>query len=257
MPLKVATWNVNSLRVRLPQVIEWLAMARPDVLCLQETKLEDAQFPVEEITRAGYRAVCSGQKTYNGVALLSREDPREVMTELPGFDDPQRRLLAAEIGTIRVVNVYVPNGQAVDSEKFIYKLDWLDKLLDYVAEQQSRYERLLLLGDFNIAPEDEDVHDPDLWRGQVLFSDPERARFRALVESGLRDAFRKFDQAPAAFSWWDYRAAAFRRNLGLRIDHILVSAALYERCLSCEIDTAPRRWPRPSDHAPVVATFAV
>ena len=255
-PMKIATWNVNSLRVRLPQVIEWLSLEEPDVLCLQETKLTDADFPAQAIADAGYRVAFAGQKTYNGVATLARDELSEVVTDLPGMDDPQRRLLAAEVSGLRVLNVYVPNGQEVGSEKFAYKLQWLDTLVSYVRAELARYPELVLVGDFNIAPRDEDVHDPDLWRGQVLCSDPERSRFQGLVDCGLEDSFRKFDQDPGTFTWWDYRAAAFRRNLGLRIDHVLVSRALSLRCSACRVDKTPRKWERPSDHAPVVAEFS-
>jgi exodeoxyribonuclease-3 len=253
--LRIVTWNVNSLRVRLPQVLDWLAARQPDILCLQETKLVDEEFPVADIEAAGYSVVYAGQKTYNGVAILSRAPAAEVVTDLPSLDDHQRRVLCATIAGIRVLNVYVPNGQAVGSEKFDYKLGWLDRLHDYVAAELKAHERFVLLGDFNIAPEERDVHDPKLWEGSVLFSEPEREAFRALIALGLNDTFRKFDQEPASFTWWDYRAAAFRRNNGLRIDHVLASAALYDECTACVVDKEPRRLERPSDHAPVVADF--
>ncbi|MDH3690575.1 MAG: exodeoxyribonuclease III, partial [Gammaproteobacteria bacterium] len=195
------------------------------------------------------------QKTYNGVATISRQAVDKVITDLPGLEDPQRRVLASTIGSTRILNVYIPNGQAVGSEKFSYKLNWLEMLVDYVRSELTRHERLVLLGDFNIAPTDEDVHDPKQWEGKVLCSEPERGMFRRLIELGLDDAFRKFDQAPNSYSWWDYRAGAFRRNIGLRIDHILCSDVLYASCMSCGIDTAPRRLDRPSDHAPVIAEF--
>jgi len=252
---KIATWNVNSLKVRLGQVLDWLGAEKPDVLALQETKTVDENFPVEEIEAAGYRASFAGQKTYNGVATLSLAPGEEVSTELPDLDDPQRRFLASTIEGVRVVNVYVPNGQEVGSDKYAYKLDWLEKLRGYLAAELSRYPRLVVLGDFNIAPEDRDVHDPEAWRGKVLCSDPERAALGALLELGLGDLFRRFDQEERLFSWWDYRMLGFRRNHGLRIDLILGSESLAEACTACRIDKEPRRLERPSDHTPVVAEF--
>ncbi len=253
--MKIATWNVNSLRVRLGQVCDWLASHQPDVLCLQETKLIDADFPAEDIRQAGYHAAYIGQKTYNGVAILSRAPAKEVATSFPGVDDTQKRTIAAIYGKLRILNIYVPNGQEVGSEKYAYKLAWLQRLGDYVRQQLKRYPRLALLGDFNIAPEERDVHDPALWEGSVLFSDKERAAFRDLLGLGMVDVFRKFEQSEKSYTWWDYRAGAFRRNMGLRIDHILCSTALAETCTACTIDTAPRRLERPSDHVPVVAQF--
>jgi exodeoxyribonuclease-3 len=253
--MKIATWNVNSLRVRLPHVLDWLGRHRPDVLCLQETKLVDADFPVAEIRDSGYHVVYSGQKTYNGVATLSRTAALDTVAGMPGDDDPQRRVLAATVDNVRVINVYIPNGQQVGTEKYEYKLAWLSRLQAYVQSELACHRNAVLLGDFNIAPEDRDVHEPELWTGKVLCSEPERAAFRALVAVGLGDSFRKFDQEPGIFSWWDYRAAAFRRKRGLRIDHILCSAPLYEKCLACSVDTEPRKLERPSDHAPVVAEF--
>jgi exodeoxyribonuclease-3 len=253
--MKVATWNVNSLKVRLPQVLEWLGAERPDVLALQETKLPDEAFPLEEIRAAGYHAVYAGQKAYNGVALLTREPAADVIRDLPGLDDPDRRVLGGTVAGVRVLNLYVVNGQAVGTPKYVYKLDWLAKVTAHVARELAGHPRLAVLGDFNIAPDDRDVHDPEAWREQVLCSTPEREALARLLGLGLADAFRLFDQPEASFSWWDYRAAAFRRNLGLRIDLILVSEALRARCSACSIDKAPRRLERPSDHAPVVATF--
>jgi len=251
--MKLATWNVNSLRVRLPHLMDWLAVRQPDVLCLQETKTEDVNFPLAEIEAAGYRALYAGQKTYNGVALLARDVATDPVIAIPGFEDPQKRVLAATVGDTRVVCLYVPNGQSVGSDKYYYKLDWLDALINWIADELKRHPRLAVLGDFNIAPEDRDVHDPAAWAGQVLVSEEERARFRALLDLGLKDAFRLFGQPEGSFSWWDYRLDAFSRNLGLRIDHILLSPALAERCSACEIDTGPRKLKRPSDHAPVIA----
>lgn len=255
--LKIATWNVNSLRIRLPQVVDWLKTEQPDILALQETKTADADFPSAELMAGGYQAVFAGQRAYNGVALLSRLPATEVVTELANLDDPQRRLLGATIGWVRVLNLYVPNGQAVGSEKYTYKLNWLSKLADYLQTQLATYPQLVVLGDFNIAPDDRDVHDPSAWAGQVLCSAPERAALRRLLELGLTDTFRLFDQKAGSFSWWDYRAAAFRRNLGLRIDLILASPAMARVCTACRIDKEPRRLERPSDHVPVITEFAV
>lgn len=253
--MKLGSWNVNSLKVRLPQVLDWIEQNQPEVLGLQETKLQDAQFPVEAIRQAGYTCVFSGQRTYNGVAVLSREPAMDVVTDLPGLEDHQRRVLAVTIGDLRFINLYVPNGQSVGSDKYAYKLDWLDKLHTFLSDQLARNERLVVVGDFNIAPEDRDVHDPDEWRGQVLCSEPERAALGRLFNLGLQDTFRRFEQEPGSFSWWDYRMNNFRRNRGLRIDLILASPAMASLCRHSEIDKAPRSWERPSDHAPVLAEF--
>jgi len=251
--MKLATWNVNSLRVRLPHVLDWLAANTPDVLCLQETKLEDTAFPFAELEAAGYRALHDGQKTYNGVAILSRGEATEVVRGIPGFEDAQKRVIAATVDGVRVVCAYFPNGQSIESDKYHYKLRWLSALTMWLEDELRRHPELALLGDFNIAPEDCDVHDPVAWQGQVLCSLPEREAFRGLVALGLVDAFRLFPQTDKSYSWWDYRMMAFRRNLGLRIDHILMSPALAARCGGCSIDRAPRKLERPSDHAPVVA----
>lgn len=253
--MKIATWNVNSLKVRLPQVLDWLAAQRPDVLCLQETKLADGQFPVAAIEAAGYHVAFSGQSTYNGVATLARLPLHDVETELGNGEDPQRRLLAATVNGVRVVNVYVPNGQAVGSDKYAYKLQWLARLRDYLGEALRRHERLVLLGDFNIAPDDRDVYDPAGLAGQILLSDAERAALREILDLGLTDAFRLRHTEDGLYSWWDYRAFMFRRKLGLRIDLILASPAMAAACLDCAIDVEPRRHERPSDHAPVWASF--
>ncbi len=255
--LTIATWNVNSLKVRLPQVLDWLALKQPDVLALQETKLTDEAFPVAELSAAGYQLAYSGQKTYNGVALLSRLPLDHVIRELPGLDDPQRRLLGATVGGVRILNLYVPNGQTVGSDKYAYKLAWLAALADFLREQLAAHPRLVVLGDFNIAPEDRDIHDPEAWAGQVLCSEPERTALGHLLDLGLADTFRLFEQPPACFSWWDYRAAAFRRNRGLRIDLILASPELATACRRCAIDKETRGLERPSDHAPVLAEFAI
>ncbi len=249
--MKLATWNVNSLKVRLPQVLDWLATAKPDTLCLQELKLEDRNFPLAEIEAAGYKAVFSGQKTYNGVAILARDLPVDVSVGIPGFADEQKRVIAATIGKVRVISAYFPNGQAVGSEKFAYKLAWLEALTRWLADELRRYPALALLGDYNIAPDERDAH-PD-WQEEIHVSAPERDAFRALTALGLTDAFRLFEQPEKSFSWWDYRMMAFRRNFGLRIDHILLSAELAARCTACSVDKAPRKLERPSDHAPVVA----
>jgi len=255
MSLKIATWNVNSLRVRLQQVLDWLDNEQPDILAVQETKTADPDFPLQALIAAGYQALFSGQKTYNGVALFSRSLATDPVQDLPDLQDPQRRVLGATIGPLRILNVYVPNGQAVGTEKYAYKLDWLDKLICYVQEQLASYPHFVVLGDFNIAPEDRDVYDPQAWSGRVLCSEPERSALQQLFTLGLRDAFRLFEQEPENYSWWDYRAAGFRRNHGLRIDLMLVSPALAALCTACWIDKTPRRLERPSDHTPVVATF--
>ncbi|MHB1239911.1 MAG: exodeoxyribonuclease III [Gammaproteobacteria bacterium] len=253
--MKIASWNVNSLRVRLPHVLQWLATEQPDILGLQETKLADPKFPAAELEAAGYHVTYSGQPTYNGVALLSRRAPNDVLSDIPGAEDPQRRILAANCDGMRVWNLYVPNGQSVDSDKYAYKLAWLERVTAQLRVELARHPRLVVMGDFNIAPEDRDVHDPEQWRGQVLCSAPERVAFQALLDLGLCDTFRRFEQEPGIFSWWDYRMAAFRRNLGLRIDHILASPVLCGGCTGSRVDPTPRGWERPSDHAPVVAEF--
>jgi exodeoxyribonuclease-3 len=250
--MKIATWNVNSLKVRLPQALDWLDANRPDALCLQETKLEDPNFPLSEINAAGYQVVFSGQKTYNGVAILSKQPATEVIAGIPGFPDEQKRVLAAMVDGVRIICVYIPNGQSVDSDKYQYKLRWLEALTHWLEEELRRYPALALLGDFNIAPEDRDVYDPKAWAGQVLCSDAERTAMQRLIALGLKDGFRLFEQAEKSYSWWDYRMNAFRRNMGLRIDHILLSEPLARACTSCSIDKTTRSLERPSDHAPVV-----
>ncbi len=253
--MKIATWNVNSIRQRLAHVKDWLEEARPDVLGLQEIKVVTEAFPAAEFEALGYRCAVDGQKAYNGVALLSRTEPRDIVCGLPGFEDEQKRALAASYGDLRLVNLYVPNGQSVGSEKYEYKLRWLAALRDYLRAELDRHPNVAVMGDFNIAPEDRDVHDPEEWRGQVLCSEPERERLGAITALGFADLFRRFEQPEKSFSWWDYRAAAFRRNRGLRIDLILASPALTGRCAACAIDSAPRRREQPSDHTPVWATF--
>jgi exodeoxyribonuclease III len=251
--MKLASWNVNSVKVRLPQLLDWLAAERPDVVCLQELKTEDAAFPREAIVAAGYACAVSGQKTYNGVAILSRSPLGEVATGIPDFDDEQRRVIAATTGGVRVIGLYCPNGQAVGSDKYDYKLRWFEALRRYLEAELKAHPALAVAGDFNVAPEDRDVHDPKAWEGQVHVSEPERAAWRALLALGLKDSFRLFEQPEKSFSWWDYRMMGFRRNAGLRIDHILLSAPLAEACTGASIDKAPRKLERPSDHAPVLA----
>jgi len=260
--MKIASWNVNSLKVRLPQLLQWLADNQPDLLGLQETKTVDASFPSEALQAAGYSVVHAGQKTYNGVAVLARTawagwrgDFGQVITDIPGLDDPQRRVLAVTVDGLRFINLYVPNGSEVGSDKYAYKLGWLAALRDWLADELTRHPSLAVVGDFNIAPADADVHDPEEWRGRILFSEPEHAALGAIEALGLRDTFRLFPQEDAIFSWWDYRMNNFRRNRGLRIDLILASPALQARCTASWVDRAPRRLERPSDHAPVLASF--
>ena len=250
--MKIASWNVNSLKVRLPHLRDWLASAAPDVVALQETKTEDAKFPADEIAALGYQCVFSGQKTYNGVALLARETPRDIVTDIPGLDDPQRRILIGTVGDVRVANLYVVNGQQVGSEKYQYKLRWLAKVREFLAAEMQKHPNLVVLGDFNVAPDDRDVHDPAAWHEQILCSTPERAALKSILDAGLHDSFRLFESNGGHFSWWDYRQGAFRRNLGLRIDLILASEALRARCRASTIDRMPRTWERASDHTPVL-----
>jgi exodeoxyribonuclease-3 len=253
--MDIATWNVNSLKVRLPHVVDWLRANPVDVLCLQETKLRDEHFPHSQLAELGYECAFAGQPTYNGVAILARRDtvgdPASVVVGNPLFPDEQKRLISADLSGVRVVCAYFPNGQAVGSDKYDYKLRWIDALADWLARPAPA--PVVLLGDFNIAPEDRDVHDPKAWEGQVLCSAAERERFAKLVSLGFVDAFRLFDQPPKTYSWWDYRQMAFRRNAGLRIDHILVPQAMASRVRECRIDREPRKREQPSDHAPVIA----
>ena len=251
--MKLAAWNVNSLKVRLPQLLDFLATRAPDVVCLQETKLTDENFPVAEIEAAGYQVAYSGQKTYNGVAILSRTPMSDICIGIANFDDELKRVIAATIEGMRVVCVYCPNGQSVDSDKYVYKLAWFDALIAWLKDELTRHPKLALLGDYNIAPEDRDVHDPAAWAGGILVSDAERARFQALQALGLQDSFRLFDQPEKTYSWWDYRMLGFRRNQGLRIDHILLTAPLAQACTCSIVDREMRKLERPSDHAPVIA----
>lgn len=258
--MKLATWNVNSLSVRLPQVLDWLAANPMDALCLQELKLTDDKFPHDALRAAGYEAVAFGQKTYNGVAILSRTPLRDVVRNIPGHDDDQARVIAATLddaaGPVRLVNCYFVNGQAPGSEKFAYKLRWMDALHDWVRTQLEEYPRLVLLGDFNVAPEDRDSYDPVGLKDTIHHTLQERQHFQDLLALGLTDAYRMFEQPEKSFSWWDYRMLGFQKNRGLRIDHILVSEALRPPLTACTIDRTPRKNPQPSDHAPVIATFA-
>jgi len=252
---RLATWNVNSLKVRLPHLLDWLARAKPDVVCLQETKTEDTGFPLAEIEAAGYRVIYSGQKTYNGVAILSRGPLSAEVRGIPDFTDDPKRVISAIVGGIRVICLYAPNGQEPGSEKYAYKLRWYEALTAWLEKEVTG--QVAVLGDLNIAPEPRDVHDPKRWEGKIHFSEPERAAFRALIGLGYQDAFRLFEQPEKQFTWWDYRLAAFQRGWGLRIDHILLSPELAKRCTACSIDVEPRKLERPSDHAPVLVDLAV
>lgn len=249
--MKIASWNVNSLNVRLPHLLRWLGEAAPDVVALQETKLEDARFPAQAIADAGYHAVFAGQKTYNGVAILARAQPREVLTDIPGFAHEHRRVIAATVGDIRIVNLYVVNGEAVGSDKYAFKLQWLAAVARWLGEELRAHPRMVVLGDFNVAPDDRDVHDPRRWHEKILCSTPEREALRALAAPGLHDAFRLLHDEGGHYSWWDYRLSAFQRGWGLRIDLTLVSDALRDAVAQAGIDLDPRTWERPSDHTPV------
>jgi exodeoxyribonuclease III len=275
--IRLATWNVNSIKVRLPHLLQWLgaqeALKTPiDALCLQELKLTEDKFPFAELDAAGYYALVAGQKTYNGVALLLRKDSLAAMASdsstaflsplknNPKFEDEQQRLVTATVAfkgrsPIRLISAYFPNGQAPGTEKFSYKLNWLSRLHDWLSEEMEEHPRMALLGDYNIAPEDQDVHDPVAWQGQNLVSPEEREAFAGLIEMGFYDSFRLFDQQAKSYSWWDYRMMAFRRNAGVRIDHILLTEALKNECIASVIDKTPRTWEQPSDHAPVIVTL--
>lgn len=253
--MKIASWNVNSLRVRLPQVLSWLENTKPDVLALQETKIIDEEFPAAEIQAAGYHVSFSGQKTYNGMAILSLKPLTEIVTQFTELNDPQRRVLGVTIDDVRILNLYVPNGESVNSEKYQYKLNWLRHLKLHLEAELKKYNNIVLLGDFNIAPEPIDVHDPNYWDGRVLFSRDERNAFQEILALGFVDCFRKNNPSAQDFSWWDYRLNSFKRNLGLRIDHILASKNFSTACVTCYIDKHPRAHERPSDHAVVVAEF--
>jgi exodeoxyribonuclease III len=254
--VKIASWNINSLKIRLPQVLQWLEAARPDLLALQEIKQVTEAFPLDAFREAGYNALASGQRTYNGVATVSRGPLSDAVTEIENFPDPQRRILATTAEGVRIVNLYVPNGQALASEKYEYKLNWLAAARDYLRAEMETQERLVVLGDFNIAPEDRDVYDPVRWGEDIHTSGPERDALAEIMKLGLTDVFRKFPQPEKTFSWWDYRRGRFRRNAGLRIDLILANAAMSALCTASYVDREPRGWDRPSDHAPIVAEFA-
>lgn len=259
--MKIATWNVNSMNVRQPHVIEWLQSHEPDVLVLQEIKQLTEKFPSDTLRELGYHSIASGQKTYNGVAVISKTPPTDPVTDFPDLEDPQRRILASTLVSndrkIRVIDLYVPNGSEVGSDKYAYKLGWLASLRNFLQAEMQQHENVIVLGDFNIAPANEDVHDPEKWGDAILCSPLERKALATLLDLGLTDVFRKFEQPEKTFSWWDYRAAGFRRNAGLRIDLILSSAAMTARCTASYVDKEPRSWERPSDHAPVVAEFDV
>jgi len=253
--MKIATWNVNSMKVRLPHVVEWLQNHEPDVLVLQEIKQLTENFPTEALQEIGYHSIASGQKTYNGVAVISKNPATDAITDFPDLDDPQRRILASTVDGIRIVDLYIPNGSEVGSEKYEYKLNWLKSLRNFLEAEMQRHENVVVLGDFNIAPADADVYDPEKWGDAILCSPPERQALAELFNLGLTDVFRKFEHPEGTFSWWDYRAAGFRRNAGLRIDLILTSDGMTERCKASYVDKEPRAWERPSDHAPVIAEF--
>ncbi len=254
---KIASWNVNSLKVRLPHVELWLEKAKPDVLVLQETKTIDENFPLDEIHAMGYEAVFSGQKTYNGVAILVKKEQliEDVVIDLPTIDDPQKRTIAATVNGVRILDLYVVNGESVGSEKFAYKLEWLEKVTEWVRQEAKKHKKFVILGDFNIAPDDRDVHNPKAWHERILCSTPERQALQKIKDLGFADSFRLFEQEPETYSWWDYRSGGFNKNMGLRIDLILSSLLLAEQCTASTVDSEPRGWERPSDHAPVVAEF--
>ena len=255
---KVASWNVNSIRSRLTHILDWLNDSQADVLAVQETKVPDEQFPITEIEAAGYQAIFSGQKSYNGVALLSRDTASDKNTEVNGIDDSERRVLAATVNDIRIINLYVVNGKEVDSEYYQYKLKWLEHIRTFIQAEMEKYPKLIVLGDFNIAPADADVHDPKQWAGRILCTDAERHKLKTFFDLGLADSFRLFEQNPEhSYSWWDYRGGSFDKNAGLRIDLLLASATLCECCVSSAIDRQPRMWERPSDHTPIVAEFVL
>lgn len=253
--MKIATWNVNSMNVRAPHVIEWLQSSEADVLVLQEIKQITEKFPVDDLQAIGYHSLASGQKTYNGVAVISKTPATDPVMDFPDLDDPQRRVIASTVADVRVIDLYIPNGSEVGSDKYEYKLGWLASLHRFLEAEMQKHEKLVVLGDFNIAPADADVHDPEGWGEAILCSPKERKALQDLLDLGLTDVFRKFEHPEKTFSWWDYRAAGFRRNAGLRIDLILTSAAMTERCTASYVDKEPRAWERPSDHAPVIAEF--
>lgn len=253
--MKIASWNVNSLNVRLPHVQAWLEVAQPDVLALQETKMTDDKYPLAAIAELGYHSVYSGQKTYNGVAVLTKQEAVDPVMDIPSLDDPQRRILAVTVEDVRIIDLYVVNGSEVGSEKFAYKMHWLEQVTKFIEAEMQRFDKVVVLGDFNIAPADGDVHDPESWKDKILCSVEERAALERIMKLGLTDTFRMFEQKEKQWSWWDYRQAAFRRNMGLRIDLVLASKAMADLCTAAYIDKEPRRQERPSDHTPVIAEF--
>lgn len=256
-PFKIASWNVNSLKVRLPHVQQWLEKAQPDVLVLQETKTINENFPLNEIHDMGYEVVFAGQKTYNGVAILAKNGYliEDVVTDLPNLDDPQRRILTATINGVRILDLYVVNGSEVGSDKFNYKLDWISKVTSWIEEQAKHHKKFVILGDFNIAPTDRDVHNPKSWHERILCSTPERNALQAIKDIGFVDSFRLFEQEDETYSWWDYRSGGFNKNMGLRIDLVLSSLPMAEQCTASYVDPEPRGWDRPSDHAPVISEY--
>ncbi len=254
--MRLASWNVNSLRIRIGHLLDWLAEARPDVVCLQETKTEDAHFPAAELRSAGYHAVFCGQRAYNGVAILSKSEIHDVAPGIPGFADQLKRCIAATIDGVRIVCLYAPNGEAPGTEKYAYKLRWYEALTGWMVRAREETPNLALLGDMNVAPEDRDVHDPKRWAGKIHVSEPEREALRKLMAVGFADAFRLFPQPEKTFSWWDYRLNAFQRGWGLRIDLALLAPALAKRCKACTVDLGPRQLERPSDHAPVIVDLS-
>lgn len=253
--MKIASWNVNSLKVRLEHVLQWLESAQPDVLALQETKMTDDVFPHAAIEAAGYHVVFAGQKTYNGVAIIAKQPLEDIITDIPGLDDPQRRILAATVNDVRIIDLYVVNGSAPGTDKFTYKLNWLDKVTQFIEQQMTQYDDVVVLGDFNIAPDDRDVHDPDKWHEKILCTTEERNALNRILDLGFQDSFRLLHEDAGLFSWWDYRMNGFVRGLGLRIDLILCSEDMSEAVAASYIDDEPRKWERPSDHTPVVTEF--
>ncbi len=257
--MKIATWNVNSLNVRKPQVLTWLAQQQPTILGLQELKQINEAIDISEFAALGYQTLLNGQKTYNGVALVYQDalgEPSDVVCDIPGLEDPQRRVIAATFGDLRVINAYVVNGESIESEKYRYKLNWLEAFSQWLAAEIARHPNLVVMGDFNIAPTDADVYDPERFKDAVLCSQPERDHFNRFLELGFTDALNRFSSEEGNFTWWDYRGGGYRRNHGLRIDHILVSPAVQAKAIACHVDKEPRGWERPSDHAPVVLTLA-
>lgn len=253
--MKIVSWNVNSLKVRLEHVLNWCNDNQPDVLALQETKLTDENFPEAEIKAAGFHVVFAGQPTYNGVAIISSSPATDIITDIEGLDDPQRRIMAATIDDVRIINLYVVNGSEPDSEKYAYKMHWLEQVTQFISQQVEEYDNVVVLGDFNIAPDERDVYDPIYWKDKILCTDKERDKLNGILDLGFDDSFRLLHNDAGHYSWWDYRMAGFQRNLGLRIDLILTNEPMSEMLTSAYIDKQPRTWERPSDHTPVIAEF--